>query len=78
MSITAEQCKGARGMLGWSRDQLSEAAKVAKRTIVDFERSARSPQHSTIAAIKQALEAAGVQFIPENGGGPGVRLRDKE
>lgn len=28
-------------------------------------------------AVRRALEAAGILFIPENGNGPGVRLRDK-
>ena len=44
-------------------------------TVVDFERSARLPHPNNLAAIRAALEAAGVQFIEENGGGAGVRLR---
>jgi hypothetical protein len=42
---------------------------------VDFERGAREPREATKAALYAALEAAGVEFIPENGGGAGVRLR---
>ncbi len=61
-------------MLDMSRKELAEQSKVATRTIVDFERGARDPQHSTLLAIRTALEAAGVVFIDENGGGPGVRL----
>lgn len=49
---------------------------MAKKTIADFEREARTPYDRTLAAIRAALEAAGVEFIPENGGGPGVRLRE--
>jgi len=45
------------------------------RTIVDFERSAREPREVTKGALQRALESAGVEFIAENGGGPGVRLR---
>ena len=78
MTITPAQCRGARAMLAWSRDDLAAAAKVAKRTIVDFERGARSPQHSTAAAIASALESAGIEFIEENGGGPGLRLRGRQ
>jgi hypothetical protein len=48
---------------------------VAKATLADFERGARSPYSRTLGDIQRALEAAGVVFIPENGGGPGVRLR---
>lgn len=78
MSITASQCKGARGMIDWSRDHLAENAEVAKRTIVDFERGARSPQKSTLLALRTAFENAGLQFIPENGGGVGVRFAGRE
>jgi transcriptional regulator with XRE-family HTH domain len=62
-------------MISWSQDQLEASSKVAKKTIADFERGVRQPYPRTLAAIRTALEAAGVEFIPENGGGPGVRLR---
>lgn len=61
-------------MLGWSQAQLAEAADVSRATIVDFERGVRVPHRSNLVAICKALEAAGIQFIAENGGGPGVRL----
>jgi hypothetical protein len=54
---------------------LEKAAEVAKKTIADFEREARTPYSRTLAALRTALEAAGVEFIPENGGGAGVRLK---
>jgi hypothetical protein len=57
---------------------LAAASKVAARTVVDFERGARQPIHSTLAAIRAAFEAAGVIFVDENGEGPGVRLRKKQ
>lgn len=75
MTISAEQCRAARALLDWSRDILAERAKVAKRTLVDFERGARSPQNSTLQVIQTALEAAGVIFISSNGEGAGVRLK---
>lgn len=62
-------------MLGLSQRDLAEQSKVAQRTIADFETGARAPHNSTLAALRSALEAAGVEFVPENGGGPGVRLR---
>ncbi|QTI79024.1 helix-turn-helix domain-containing protein [Roseomonas marmotae] len=62
-------------MLGWNQAQLAEAAQVARQTVVDFERGARTPYPNNLTAIRAALEAAGVEFIPENGGGAGVRLR---
>lgn len=71
--IIPAQCKAARAMLGWSRKRLSKAAGVAERTLVDFERGARSPYPRTLADIQRALEAAGVEFT--NDDAPGVRLR---
>ncbi len=44
-------------------------------TVTDFEKGARLPHPNNLAAIRTALEAAGVEFIAENGGGAGVRLR---
>ena len=75
MSISSAQCRGARGLLGWSQSDLSEASKTATKTIADFERGARAPYQRTLEDVRSALEKAGVEFIDENGGGPGVRLR---
>jgi transcriptional regulator with XRE-family HTH domain len=73
--ITAEQGRAARALLDWSRERLAEASRVSLRTIIDFERRARVPRFLTLDALRRALEAGGVEFIPENGGGAGVRLR---
>jgi hypothetical protein len=75
MSITPAQCRGARGLLGWSQANLSEASKTATKTIADFERGAREPYPRTLEDVREALEKAGIEFIDENGGGAGVRLR---
>ncbi|RWK92095.1 MAG: XRE family transcriptional regulator [Mesorhizobium sp.] len=64
-------------MLGWSQSELAEAARVSRATVVDFERGLRIPHRNNLVAIREALEAAGIQFIPENGGGAGVRLTKK-
>jgi DNA-binding XRE family transcriptional regulator len=77
--ITPEQCKGARAMLDMSREDLAKAAGIAPRTLVDFERGARQPQRNNLAAIRTALEAAGIEFVPagpySGDSGPGVRVR---
>jgi hypothetical protein len=52
--------------------------RFRSRTIIDFERGARTPQNSTKLAIKAAFEKAGIEFIDENGGGRGLRRRDAE
>jgi transcriptional regulator with XRE-family HTH domain len=76
--ITREQCRAARGLLGWSQADLAQAALVGVVTVRQFETGAHDPRRLTLHAIRSALEGAGVEFIDENGGGPGVRLRGRE
>lgn len=78
MEITAAQCRGARAMLGISQTELAQQASVSRQTVVDFERGARTPYTNNLVAIRSALEDAGVEFIPENGGGAGVRLKGEK
>lgn len=73
--ILPAQVRGARGLLGWTLDQLIAASGVTKSTLIRFENATVTPRASTIEAIRAALEAAGVIFIQQNGDGPGVRLR---
>lgn len=73
--MTPSQCRAARALVAMSQDRLAEASGVAKRTIASFENEDRQPYDRTLSALRAALEAAGVEFIEENGGGPGVRLR---
>jgi transcriptional regulator with XRE-family HTH domain len=76
--ITARQCRAARGLLGISQRDLAEAASVSLSAILDFETGTRKPRPATLAALRRAFEDAGVVFIPINGGGQGVRLRDPD
>jgi predicted transcriptional regulator len=73
--IKPAQLRAARALIGWSRDSLAKAAGTTERTIARIEDADTAPRASTMAAIRTALEAAGVLFIAENGEGPGVRLR---
>lgn len=75
MKISPAQSRAARGLVGMSQEALAEAAGVGIQTVIGFEGGRRAARPATIAAIRAALEAVGVEFIPENGGGPGVRLR---
>ena len=58
-----------------TQSQLAIAAELGLSTVVDFERERRAVSKEAGKAMLAALEKAGVQFIDENGGGPGVRLR---
>jgi DNA-binding XRE family transcriptional regulator len=72
--IRPAQSRMARGALGWGIRELGKAAGVSHDTIVRFERGDELKDR-TIEAIRAAFESAGIVFIPENGGGPGVRLK---
>jgi ribosome-binding protein aMBF1 (putative translation factor) len=61
--LSPEQCRAARGWLGWSQQELARRANVGLSTVKDFERSERTPIPNNLAAIKSAIEAAGVELV---------------
>lgn len=72
--MTPEQCRMARAGLGLSVRELADRAQVSTNTISRLE-AGEELKPRTMEAIQRALEVAGVEFIAENGGGAGVRLR---
>jgi predicted transcriptional regulator len=76
-SITPAQCRAARGLIEITQTELANSAKLGLSTVVDFERERRQVSSLAIEAIRDALTRVGVEFIDENGGGPGVRLRKR-
>lgn len=74
--MLAVQCKMARVALGLGVRELAELAQVAPATISRLE-AGGGLHPRTLDAIRSALEARGVEFIDQNGHGPGVRLRDR-
>lgn len=76
MSPTSAQIRAARGLIGWSQTQLGDAAGLSLPTVKRYE-TQNGPKVSgdAVAKMRAALETAGVEFIPENGGGAGVRLK---
>lgn len=75
VEMTPAQSRAARGLISMTQTELAKAADLGQSTVIDFERKRRVVSDQAIAAIRAALEAAGVEFIAENGGGAGVRLR---
>ena len=75
--ITSAQIRAARALLRWSAKKLAEAAGVSVPTIQRMEAVEGVPSglSRNLEALQNALEEAGVIFIDENGGGPGVRLK---
>jgi hypothetical protein len=75
--ISSAQMRAARALLRWSAVDLAKASKVGVATIrrVEVVDGEIPVTLANEAALRRALEAAGVEFIDENGGGAGVRLR---
>jgi transcriptional regulator with XRE-family HTH domain len=71
------QCRMARIALEWGVRELAAEAQVSTDTVARFERGEELKER-TVRALREAMEAAGVEFIPENGGGPGVRLKKRK
>ena len=74
--LSSDQIRGARAILRLSQADLAKAASVSLETIKRLEvmQGELKVRLYTLTRIKEALERAGVEFIPENGGGAGVRL----
>lgn len=77
--MTAEQMRAGRALIRWSQKDLAEASGVSEPTVRRLEQmtGALAANSRTVEALQKALEGAGVQFIPENGAGPGVRLASR-
>ena len=79
-ALTSAQIRAARSLIKWTAEDLARQSSVSLRTI---RRAELADQHTSMTtanelAVRRALEAAGVEFIEENGGGPGVRLRKRQ
>ncbi len=76
--ITAEQIRAARALLRWSAQDLADRSGIGFRTIQRFESESGIPgsRSKNLMTIRKILEDAGVVFIDQNGGGPGVRLKE--
>jgi DNA-binding transcriptional regulator YiaG len=71
-TISAAQCRAARGLVNMTQGVLAAAALVSKSVIVDFENGHRTPNRNNLAAIRRALEDVGVVFLHD-----GVRLKSE-
>lgn len=78
--LTAAQIRMARGFMRWSVAELSKASGVSSATIRRMEESEGVPNSlaDNLTKLRRTFEAAGIEFIPENGGLAGVRPRRKD
>ena len=74
--LSPRLCRAGRSLLGWQQQDLAEASGVSKSTIGAFEAKDESARLTTMnnRALAEAFAQGGVELIPENGGGAGVRL----
>jgi transcriptional regulator with XRE-family HTH domain len=78
--FSVRQMKAARALLAWSQADLAGASGVSEPTIarLESEDGAVGGRAETAEKLQVALEKAGVEFIPENGGGAGVRMMKRK
>lgn len=76
IALTPGQCRAARGFLDWTQEELGERAAVSRGTVRDFENGRHALHRSTETLLMVAFQAAGIVFVTEEDGGPGVLLRD--
>ncbi len=74
--LTPAQSRAARALLEWSQTDLAVRSNVSMSTVRDFEKGRRMPMINNLGAMQRALEEAGVELIPGDDRGPGVRLRE--
>ena len=75
--ISSAQIRAARALLKWSAQDLASASALGVNTIrrAEVAEAEIALTAANSLAVRNALENAGVEFIEENGGGPGVRLK---
>ena len=80
MALTSAQIRAARALIRWSAEDLARETALSVATIrrAEIAEGELSMTAANDLAVRRALEAAGVEFIDENGGGPGVRLHKRQ
>src|SRR5690554_6676658 len=73
MSITTAQIRGARGILGWSQQDLAQRTGISATSIGAIENNQTTPRESTIATIRKTFEDGGIEFLA----GSGIRMKNE-
>ena len=79
-SITSAQLRAGRALLRWSAEDLAKKARIGVATVrrAEAQDAEVTATVANIRAMRDAFEAAGLEFIPENGGGAGIRFRERK
>jgi hypothetical protein len=80
LPLSSAQIRAGRSLIRWTAEDLASASALSVATIrrAELKQDATTLTTANDLAIRRALESAGVEFIDENGGGPGVRLRQRQ
>ena len=80
VALTSAQIRAARALIRWSAEDLARESALGITTIrrAELTVSKTSMTAANNLSVRRALEDAGVEFIDQNGGGPGVRLREPD
>lgn len=73
--LTGPQCCAARALVEWPISKVARLAGIDEDVIRDFENKVADPGDEVRRKLLEVLQSAGAVFIPENGGGVGVRLK---
>jgi predicted transcriptional regulator len=76
--MSPAQCRAGRALLEITQTELAASAGLGLSTVVDYEKKRRQVSAESVRSMFQALVDAGIEFIDENGGGPGVRIRKRQ
>jgi ribosome-binding protein aMBF1 (putative translation factor) len=77
--MTPEQSRAARGWLGWSQVELARRANVSERTVQVFESGQRMPHANSVAAMRRAIEGAGIRLVfDQDGTAAGILRQDAD
>ena len=76
--MTPEQSRAARGWLAWSQTELAKRARVSLSTVRDFETGRRAPIANNLAAMRRAIEEAGVRLVFDRKGAAGILRQDAD
>jgi DNA-binding XRE family transcriptional regulator len=78
MPVTSAQVRMARAALNWKVRDLANATGLHRNTINNIEVGRYAGDPKSLETIENVLRKAGIEFIDENGGGPGARLRKRQ
>ncbi len=76
--VTGDQIRAARALLNWSQQRLGDESSLSQTPIASMEKNVANSRESTVRLVVITLEDAGIEFIWEDDGTVGVKLRPKK